>query len=189
MRKLFWIAALLLFASAAAAEDGLFNGQTLYWENDNFGIGKKSDRFYTNGVKVTWLLTDTPSWALTFRRSFCKTGLCGGNQNFEGVNVLLGHNFWTPEHITVATPQPNDRPWAGWFYTGVSESIVDNKEKILNSFEVQVGILGQGAGAGAVQRFIHNDLGFSDNDPKGWPNQLENRPTLGVMYRRRCRAR
>lgn len=183
MRKLFFIIWLLLASAAFPQNKGLFDGQTIYWENDNFGIGRKSDRFYTNGVKVMWLLSNVPEPAKTFRETFCLTGLCGKNQNFESVNIILGHNFYTPENIILAAPQPFDRPWAGWFYTGISESFVDEEEKLLNSFEVHLGILGPGAGAQATQKFIHNDLGFSKRDPQGWSNQIRNEPTINVMYR------
>jgi len=160
----------------------LFNTETIYWENDNFGVGRKSDRFYTNGVKVTEGLNDTPAWATAWRIKFCKTGVCGKDQAIESVNVMLGQNFYTPQIITDPNPQPFDRPWAGWLYTGVAESIIDESQKHLHLFELQVGILGPGAGAAATQTYIHRDLGFSKHIPAGWHNQLKNEPGLNLLY-------
>ncbi|HVR37915.1 MAG TPA: lipid A-modifier LpxR family protein, partial [Thermoanaerobaculia bacterium] len=191
MRKTF-IAAAITIALASITDAkvfDLFNSQTIYWENDNFGIGRKSDRFYTNGVKVTMGLTPSewPSLsarAQTFRIDFCKkTPLCSPNQPVESLSVVFGQNFYTPQDITIPTPQPNDRPWAGWLYTGLALAIVDAPQKVQNTFEVQLGILGPGAGAGATQTYIHKDLGFSNHIPAGWHNQLKNEPTLNVIYK------
>src|SRR5215208_7140763 len=172
------IAAALFIAigSIANAEVfDLFNSQTIYWENDNFGIGRKSDRFYTNGVKVTMGLApeEWPSLsarAQRYRIAFCKhtpTPICSEDQPVESLILTLGQNFYTPTSITTVTPQPNDRPWAGWLYIGLAEAIVNAPQTVSNTFEVQVGILGPGAGAGATQKFIHKDLGFSRNIPAG----------------------
>jgi lipid A 3-O-deacylase len=188
MRKTAIIAA-LVFSIAAAAPAAtfkdLFNSQTIYWENDNFGVGRKSDRFYTNGAKISVTLTETPTWTTDFRVAFCRKKFkpCGARNMFETAGFTFGQNFYTPQVITIAAPQPNDRPWAGWLYVGYFESFVDSEQKIHHTFETHAGILGPGAGAGATQKFIHNDLGFSRNDPLGWPNQLKNEPTFDFSYR------
>jgi hypothetical protein len=186
MLKKMALTALLLIVSTTTFASDVLNSETLYWENDSFGLGRRSDRFYTNGARITVGLNDRAdkphALGSSLRRRFCRSGLCGDSQPLESLSLTFGQNFYTPERITLAAPQPDDRPWAGWLYGGVSENIVDAKERILNSFEVQVGILGPGAGAQATQKYIHNDLGFSDNDPQGWHNQLKNEPTLDVMW-------
>lgn len=159
------------------------NSSTVQWENDNFGIGRKSDRFYTNGARVSVTLDEPPELARDFRAWFCNRGWCGDQQHVESVNVMIGQNFYTPEIITIAAPQPADRPWAGHLYAAVAESITRADERLQHTFELHLGVLGQGAGAQATQKFVHNDLGFSRNDPQGWRNQLENEPTIGVLYR------
>lgn len=189
MRKLLATTTLLIaLATVAQAASDWFNAETIYWENDNFGIGRKTDRFYTNGVRLSLLLSDdhTPRQASEFRRWFCGHGWCGTNQQIESASLLFGQNFYTPENITIAAPQPNDRPWAGWLYAGVGETISDVDQRTQHEFELQLGILGPGAGAGATQKFVHNRLHFSNNHPEGWPNQLKNEPTLNLMY---CQSR
>ena len=164
-RQMALILFLLTIAPTLHAETFLhwFDAQTIYWENDNFGIGRKSDRFYTNGAKVTVLLSDADTWsavhgrAQRFRIAFCKR-FCSPDQQVESVSFVFGQNFYTPQTITIAAPQPNDRPWAGVLYGGVAESIVDERQRIQHYFEVQAGILGPGAGAQATQKYIHNDL-------------------------------
>jgi lipid A 3-O-deacylase len=186
MRKLFIAVAFLSTLALDIRAGDPLNGGTLYWENDAFGVGRKSDRFYTQGAKVTVLLSDDVEWWKTpadkFKRTFCKSRLCGKNENDASVSIVVGQNFYTPEDILIAAPQPLDRPWAGWLYTGLSEALVDSRQKIQNYFEVQVGVLGPGAGAQRTQKYIHNDLHFSDRDPQGWDNQLKNEPTLNLLY-------
>lgn len=181
MRSLF--ACVLLFC--AFSIDAQLESSTIYWENDTFGIGRKSDRFYTNGARMTVLLSGDAAarwrWPQRFREWFCERA-CGEEEYVESVGLTFGSNFYTPEVITIRAPQPFDRPWAGVTYVGISESITNAPQTLQHAFEVTLGILGPGAGAQATQKFVHNDLGLSDNDPRGWPNQLENEPALALMY-------
>lgn len=177
----------LTLASSAMA-GALFNGTTLYWENDSFGVGIQSDRFYTNGVRVVGQLASSPAWAADLRRAFCNRGWCGAEAVVDSTAVLFGQNFYTPEIITLSAPQPQDRPWAGVLYAGVAESLVNDSGTVLHTFEANVGVLGPAAGAQRTQKFVHNDLGFSDNDPQGWRHQLRNEPVLSLSYRQARRV-
>jgi hypothetical protein len=186
MRKLIIITALLFVTAGASAQwRQAFNSSTLSWENDNFGIGRKSDRFYTNGVRYSAMFSDGViqwRWPKTFRDAVWLRLGNNGAQPIESVGVVFGQNFYTPQIITIAAPQPLDRPWAGVLYGGLTEVITDADQKISHAFELQIGVLGPGAGAQGTQRFVHNDLGFSNNDPIGWHNQLRNEPTLELLY-------
>ena len=188
------IVVLFLTVSAYAIEPiKWFNGETLYWENDSFGIGRKSDRFYTQGAKVSFLISpkNNPDWlkvrngAFHLREAFCKH-FCDSNKQWkESVSFVFGQNFYTPENILKAEPQPDDHPWAGYLYTGFAESIVDeNTQRDLHYLEGQVGVLGPAAGAHATQYTIHIRFGFSDKDPQGWPNQFKNEPAFNFLYLR-----
>jgi lipid A 3-O-deacylase len=186
MRKLFVITALLFIATGASAQwRQALNSSTLYWENDNFGVGRKSDRFYTNGVRYSAVFSEGAidwRWPKTFRDSVWRRFGIAGSQPIESVGFVIGQNFYTPQVITIAAPQPLDRPWAGVLYGGLTEGITDADQRLSHVFELHLGVLGQGAGAQATQKFVHNDLGFSDNDPIGWHNQLRNEPTLELLY-------
>jgi lipid A 3-O-deacylase len=188
MRKLLAAVALCFTLTNNGYANQLFNSSAIYWENDSFGIGRKSDRFYTNGARVSLLLTDAPAWAGEFRRRFCNHGWCGDGQVIESASLFFGQNFYTPEIITIAEPQPLDRPWAGSLYGGISESITDVDQTLQHTFEVSLGVLGPGAGAQGTQKFVHNTLNFSHNDPQGWHNQLRNEPTFGLLYRQSRRV-
>src|SRR5262249_26837188 len=76
-----------------------------------------------------------------------------------------------------------DRPWYGSLYGGIGETITDVKLTTQHQIELQVGILGPGAGAQATQQYIHDDLHFSNHHPAGWHNQQrKNEPTIGLLY-------
>ena len=85
----------------------------------------------------------------------------------------------TPKNIGIATPQPNDAPWAGMLGASVSWSAYDNRR--MAALQVYAGCMGPCSGAGPVQKFIHGDLGFGPT-PKGWDNQLVNQALLNVNY-------
>lgn len=183
MRKL--LAPLLLLALPAFA--GSFSSSTISWENDNFGLGRKSDRFYTNGVRISAQFSDPVilNWKWVSPLRDWTWNHLGGDTEVApvaSVSVVFGQNFYTPQIITVAAPQPLDRPWAGVLYAGLVQTIGDTDLRQVHFLEIDAGILGPGAGAQRVQKFVHNDLGFSDNDPQGWPNQLKNEPILALRY-------
>jgi len=183
MRKLI-VATAMLFAATAASAQLLktFDSSTLYWENDNFGVGRKSDRFYTNGVRYTATIssdiTNNWQWPLKISDRIWKES----SQPLNSIAVAFGQNFYTPQIITIAAPQPQDRPWAGILYGGLSQTITDPDQKLSHLLELQIGILGPGAGAQRTQKYVHNTLGFSNHDPQGWDNQLKNEPAISLMY-------
>jgi len=180
--------AFILFLAAVPASAGWkFNSWTVYWENDNFGYGRKSDRFYTNGVRITAQFSDPTvvNWRWVSGVRDWTWNHFGGDTTVvpvASVTTIFGQNFYTPQDITIPTPQPLDRPWAGVLYAGLSESITDPDLHQMHIVELNAGILGPGAGAQRVQKFVHNDLGFSNHDPSGWSNQLKNEPVLSLRY-------
>ena len=94
-------------------------------------------------------------------------------QGFGGV-------MQTPEDIENPDPQPDDVPWAGIAGWTGSWSSYDNRR--LNAFQIFVGCMGPCAQMGEVQEFVHDDLGFSDEIPQGWDNQLENEAIGNINY-------
>ncbi|HET7608117.1 MAG TPA: lipid A deacylase LpxR family protein [Gammaproteobacteria bacterium] len=85
----------------------------------------------------------------------------------------------TPGNITIARPQPNDAPWAGMLGAYVSWSAYDNDR--LAALQAYVGCVGSCSHAEEVQKLMHNSFGFGD-EPRGWPNQLADRPLLNLNY-------
>ena len=158
-------------------------------ENDAFVRGKGTDRWFTNGLRLT--LTYGPSeWAETER--FLRTvgnslSLLSNAQGGRVISFTLGQNIYTPEHIDVATPQPFDRPWGGWLYGGVSlQEYPDDKREELRSTELKVGVVGPPSLAEQAQKLVHNAFGL--RRPIGWDNQLKTVPGVELSQIRMFRV-
>ncbi len=92
--------------------------------------------------------------------------------------LFLGQNLYTPRRITVAQPQPFDRPWAAWLYIGgVAQSVERNR---LQTVELDVGMIGPAALGKLVQTEWHKLVGA--DQPQGWGNQLHNEPGVLLAY-------
>ena len=86
--------------------------------------------------------------------------------------------MYTPEDITIATNQPNDRPWAGVTTVFHEETKKKNGEYVMTGYEF--GILGPEASAEWMQTTIHKWIG--SRTPMGWSNQVPNE--ISVQYYR-----
>jgi hypothetical protein len=181
MRRL--ILFLLFIAPTLLGQDVRSRRSVLfYWENDSLGsaYGAATDDDYTNGLRLAIGSPGEHAWARRLKDIYCRNGkLCIGSEQETTVSYAFGHQFYTPRRITLARPQPLDRPWAGYMYLGANAQF--STENVQHSFEGQVGILGQGAGAQYVQSRWHQFIG-SPNDPAGWHHQLKNEPVLNLYY-------
>lgn len=156
----------------------------LFIEND---VWAKSDRYYTNGIKLG---IGVPGNLLTQFLAESATGLLNrlqlpsdGSFKFSPerephFGVFLGQNMYTPKRISVAAPQPFDRPWAAWSYLGVVAQRETGDR--LDSAEVDIGFVGPAAGGQWVQTEWHKLIGSPK--PEGWGNQIRNEPALVGTY-------
>jgi hypothetical protein len=85
----------------------------------------------------------------------------------------------TPANVNLASPQPNDSPWAGMLGGYVSWSAYDNKR--LGALQLYLGCIGPCSHAQEAQSFVHDHLHLGDH-PNGWGNQLDNRALFNVNY-------
>lgn len=148
----------------------------LFVENDMLA---HTDGYYTNGIKFG---IGVPGETLADL-------LCRYSQSALAPSLLirpkeihygwfLGQNLYTPKLITVAAPQPFDRPWAAWSYLGgVAQREEDNK---LDTIEVDVGMVGPAALGEQIQSAWHRLINASK--PLGWDNQIPNEPAFLVSY-------
>lgn len=178
------LAALAMLAAApaiaAAAGAGLCPPQysnefQLYVEND---MWSGTDRYYTNGIKFGFGtdagtladLLNAPSESLLRR-------LTDGSGCVQ-LGLFFGQNMYTPRRITVAGPQPADRPWAAWLYVGgVAQRVEERK---LQTVELDVGVVGPAALGRQVQTQWHQLIGV--DEPLGWANQIPNQPGVLVAF-------
>lgn len=147
----------------------------LYVENDKWS---GTDRYYTNGIKFGFGtdagtladLLNAPS-ASVLRRLTDGAGCVQ-------LGLFFGQNMYTPRRITVAAPQPADRPWAAWLYVGGVAQRVEHTK--LQTVEIDLGMVGPAALGRQVQTEWHRLIGV--DRPRGWGNQIPNQPGLLVAY-------
>lgn len=99
----------------------------------------------------------------------------------------IGQSIYTPARITVFGPQPFDRPWALWLYATAILHLTETGDEppIQRMFEIDLGIVKQGAGGRRAQSVVHEII----NSPKplGWDNQIRNQPGFNLIYSRNQR--
>jgi lipid A 3-O-deacylase len=183
-------AALMLPAAAATAQQYEVPGELrIYEENDWFNpFTEQTDRFYTQGLRVEWLShsskRDSNFLPGISHADWCL--LCGAGAASGAVNTGYagGQNLYTPQIITIAEPQPNDRPWAGYIYgSRIARITFDEpvlKAKRQDRIEVSLGIVGPASLAKQTQILWHKLI--DSPHPEGWDNQLRNEPVVQLRY-------
>lgn len=144
----------------------------LFVENDMLA---RTDRYYTNGIKLgvglPFELLQTP--AAEVLRS-----IDPDNGADVHVGLFLGQNMYTPRDITIAAPQPFDRPWAAWLYLGgVAQRARGSR---LDTVEFDLGVVGPAALGEPVQKAWHRFVGV--RQPRGWDNQGKTEPAFMLSY-------
>lgn len=150
---------------------------TIMFENDLFG---DTDQNYTSGLQLNWLSPDLseyrdsdrlPGWAVPIVERLPFINEPGLQRN---IGFGLGQKIFTPEEIERSDLIPDDQPYAGWLY--LSMALHSKNEHELDTFEVQVGVVGPAALGEETQNFVHDLRGIPD--ARGWDNQLDNEPGI-----------
>ncbi|MBP0049579.1 lipid A deacylase LpxR family protein [Marinobacterium sp. AK62] len=164
----------------------------LYFENDLFS---ETDQQYTNGIRVSWVSPeiesflddpDLPHWMRSANRWLTPLDpepVSLGNDVSRRLIFSLGQQIYTPEDRDRRTLDPDDRPYAGWLYAGFGYHTQTRRR--MNSFEVNLGMVGPAALGEEAQDFIHELRGFETF--KGWDNQLKNEPGIQLIYEHKYR--
>lgn len=174
---------ILVLAKAAVADEK--DVPTLEWgtliitiENDKFHGG--TDRYYTNGVKATYVSRDMEDWEdglPEILSGFAENApLVNGKTLHRSVSASLGHSIFTPQDTQRMDLDVDDRPYAGWLYT--SFGLHEKTEDRLDIFEVTLGIVGPSALGEEVQNNFHNLIDVVRAE--GWSNQINDEP--GLMF-------
>jgi lipid A 3-O-deacylase len=157
--------------------------RTTIEEND---LLVNTDRHYTQGVKFSFLHADgvMPDWIATLARSIPHWGVAEGGQAKFG--YLLGQSIFTPADLAATQLLRNDRPYAGWLYTGFvlqrRSTTGSSGWPVLENFQIDAGIIGPDSLAEETQTAVHEFRHFAT--PRGWRNQLHDEPGLAVKYQR-----
>lgn len=148
---------------------------TISVENDMFGSGR--DNNYTSGILLTYLNVGSDK-ALKWLKPLLP--FYTFNETTSSV-YYLGQSMFTPDDITISTPQFGDRPWAAFLYgsAGVT-TLVGNH---INDLDITLGVVGPWAQGERAQKLVHSIVGSPT--PLGWSNQFNNEPGFILSYRRR----
>lgn len=150
---------------------------SLTLDNDIFAA---SDKHYTSGVRLA-LALPAPG-ALADRAA--ASGLA------SDVGLVVGQQIFTPENLTSTEPVDDDRPYAGWLYAGIVLRLrggdpwdLPGGRPVLDTFELDVGVVGPGSLADTTQRAVHRALGATE--PAGWDHQVRHGPAFQLSWLRR----
>lgn len=173
----------LFAANESPSEASTF---TFIFENDLFG---DTDDQYTSGLQIGWLSPDLkhyeeeqrlPRWLLPLVHMMPFINVPDSQHN---VGFTAGQQTFTPTDTQSRTVVKDDRPYAGWLYGGLS--FISKNESVLDTIEVQLGVVGPWSLAEEAQTFVHEIRGFEV--PKGWDNQLDNEPGIALIYENKRR--
>ncbi|WP_417804683.1 lipid A deacylase LpxR family protein [Thalassospira lucentensis] len=165
-------------------------GVSLSVENDLF-TPQSSDQHYTNGVRLAFVSPEDSAPA-AFLNVAKKIPFFASEGRIR-TSYSLGQTMYTPEDITIAENQPNERPWAGMLYgtagllsdTGLRNEDDSNYSRI-DTLELTLGVVGPASYADKTQKFVHKVI--DSPEPKGWDNQIKNEPIIGLTYERKYRS-
>lgn len=144
-------------------------------ENDIYAP-RGQDRHYSNGVRLNYSPATIPD-------TFTWLGSVLGDEtsdNHPRYEFVFGQNIYTPEYDVSGHPAMDDRPFAGWLYTGLS--VTSQQAGHTDYLAIHAGIVGPAALGWQSQNLIHKII--DDPELSGWENQLDNEPGLLVRYRR-----
>jgi hypothetical protein len=167
-------------------------------ENDVFNPIGRSDRDYTNGIRLAWLspalpqLPDGLAALVTFPTFFGEAPPSSVTRRF---GISVGQNLYTPANTSTSLPIYNDRPYSGWLYGSFALQSIYKREDPktqraepvrMDVVQFDVGLIGPAAGGEFVQNNFHRII--NDTPAMGWANQLHNEPTFGLTFERRWRT-
>lgn len=147
-----------------------------------------TDRHYTQGIKISYMQSDgvMPDFLDRFSKVAPTLGFELGTNKF---GYEIGQNIFTPADIQQTQLIPNDRPYAGWLYTGFvlqrRGATFGTNVAVLENLQLDLGIIGPWSLAKEAQTWVHEVRGFAT--PKGWSHQLHNEPGLDLKYERSWR--
>jgi hypothetical protein len=191
--RAYWLAgaaAVVALPGAALAEDRPAEEKgvlSLVVENDSLSSG--ADRNYTSGIEVTYVspAAGVPDWLQGtggFTRAISKS-----DPDFWG--IAFGQSIFTPEDIEANPAPPDQHPYAGWLYmqlmVAAEQDVPAGRSPgYLDTYELDLGLVGPSALGEEAQSSIHQFLGAPD--PKGWDSQLHDELAFAAAFDRRWRA-
>lgn len=139
-------------------------------DNDEYTGFNESDRWYSSGVRLDVLGTESrPVPDAMNAATGCPTTWLAAVQGSGRGYVSFGQDIYTQNRRTQTEPNPDDRPVAGLLYVQAGRSLRQATTRA--DVRIEVGVTGPASRGEQAQDTIHSILGV-DQVPL-WRNQLE----------------
>ena len=137
-----------------------------------------TDRHFTNGLSLSWLEDNKKNYYTNLVTStFDKLSLPLSNTKNYNAGLSINQIMLTPIDTTIATPQYNDMPYAG--YLSLATFLFEWDSHSFNEYSIEIGVIGRESGAEFVQKTFHKMIG--NKEPQGWNTQLGTRYTANLF--------
>jgi len=151
---------------------------TFLIEND---VIAATDQHYTNGLEFSYLSVQNGVPGSLRPGVAVLPGV--EREDIMRFGISLGQQIYTPNDIEATEPLPAERPYAGWLYLGLA--LVVDHGKSLDSWVLDLGVVGPSAGGEQVQNGFHEAI--SGRHANGWDNQLHDEFGGALIYEHRWR--
>ena len=187
-------AALLTPALARAQQAAPDNDWTeTVLEEDDYWAPHNHDRHYTHGIQFSGTSGDVhdPFWLGPFNwlGGFTPAFPDAPDVSRRYDLIPLGQNIYTPDNPNLFTPDPRDRPYAGWLYggAGMMQDTPGERDGVdsFDDLEMKLGLVGPGSLAHETQTSFHLLIDVAPF--AGWHAQLHDEPTLDLFYQHKWR--
>lgn len=176
------LAAIMLATAAARAEPaqdshGIYTFQV---ENDAASTFKgTSDQYYTSGLRLGYTsgTTAIPEFMSGIGRAVWGDGV-------QRVSFDISQSLFTPRNTQLRTPDPRDRPYAG--YLNATLGLLQDTDNTRSLLALSLGVIGPAALGKHVQNGFHSIIGDTPN--LGWHSQLQDEPAIELLAERTFRV-
>jgi lipid A 3-O-deacylase len=150
----------------------------LQGENAAVSAAKRTDRFYTNGLRLGWT---SPTTSVPNVLEDLGHSLWGAGQ--QRVSFGLTQQIYTPANTRTFLPTLYDRPYAGVLLGNFS--LLNDSEDTRSVLTLSLGLVGPGAGGEPIQNGFHDLIG--QRRTLGWDKQIQNTPAVELLHERTWR--
>lgn len=160
-------------AAPAPSAPGIW---TIQEENASVSLGRLTDRYYTNGLRLSWTSPEdkyVPRWVQNLGRALYGPGT-------QRVSINVGQSMFTSDYQDTAKLQPGD--WPNSAQLLVTGALIQDTRLTRNTFALSLGVTGPLAQGKELQNGFHDLIGQAHNN--GWGDQLHNEPAFEILNER-----
>ncbi len=162
--------------AAGTAGGGSSSIWTIQEENASISLSRLTDRYYTNGLRVSWTSPENryvPGWVHDLGRALYGPGS-------QRVSINIGQSIFTSQNETATTLTPGD--WPNSAQLLVTGALIQDTRLTRSTFAVSLGVTGPLAQGEQMQNGFHDLIGQGHNN--GWGDQIHNEPAFEIQNER-----